>query len=123
MSRLPDPKHRCKARPEGLRVIPGGAGTATTPTATTPPGPSPSRQWVIAIGTPLTSCMLVRTDLPGLLLVHLHAAGLRVALDGDPGRGFLRVHAREAEVVRSIAAENGIRVLEVKRIWLAPPCG
>lgn len=57
--------------------------------------------------------ILVRTETPGLLLVHLHAAGVRVTVVGAAAQGQLRVQTADTNRLRAIATEVNTHVLEV----------
>jgi hypothetical protein len=56
---------------------------------------------------------LIRTDSPGLLLVHLHAAGLGVGVVGLPRQGWLRVRTTEPTLIRSVAADLDVHLLQL----------
>ena len=62
------------------------------------------------------SCLLVCTNSPGILLVHLYQAGLGVAVVGQAQDGLLHVRTADRHLVRSAAAEAGAQLLEVRRV-------
>jgi hypothetical protein len=64
--------------------------------------------------------LLVRTNLPGILLVHLRAAGLRVAIHGRAAEGCLRVYGAEPDQVRTIASDAHADVLQVLPLPTVP---
>lgn len=64
-------------------------------------------------GCPDQRLLLVRTDTPGILLVHLHAAGVRVTVVGPAAQGQLRVQTADINRLRAIATEADANVLEV----------
>lgn len=85
--------------------------------------PTVSSHGPATIGTAFVRCLLVRSDSPGLLMVHLRAAGFRVAPAGDAGQGYLRVHNGQAGDVQATAADSGILIQEMHRFWQTPRTG
>lgn len=57
--------------------------------------------------------LLVRALFPGILLVYLRKNGLRVCVEGYAPHGWLRVFTTDPDLLRSIATEARVELLEI----------
>jgi hypothetical protein len=57
--------------------------------------------------------LLVRALFPGILLVYLRKNGLQVCVEGYAPHGWLRVFTTDPDLLRSIATEARVELLEI----------
>jgi hypothetical protein len=72
-----------------------------------PPAPAGAYQ------TAQQQTLLVRALFPGILLVYLRKNGLRVCVEGYAPHGWLRVFTADPDLLRSIATEARVELLEI----------